>query len=155
MSRANFVGIDMKDLKEIDYPGLVQRVTKQYTNVWSSLSIIDDSVSEPEAIPVIFYRSSDCHLRKQVTFLQCSKKEPVFPDIPRYFGRAASCDAKCIARFVVGTHNLEVERGRFASVPWSERRCPRCRSEYLDTLSCPVDDEHHFMFECEAFAHLS
>ena len=54
----------------------------------------------------------------------------------------------------MGSHNLGVERGRFTRTPRSQRQCTRCSDDYLSSLSCSVDDEHHMLFDCEAFNHL-
>ncbi len=68
--------------------------------------------------------------------------------------RLSHCDIVRTARFKLGSHFLGVEKGRFNKVPWPQRRCTRCCDEHLRSLSCPVDDEVHLVFDCEAFENL-
>lgn len=94
--------------------------------------------------------------RKVVNFATHFKASGVFAPIPEYL----RCDGIPYhnriraARFRLGSHNLEVERGRYNSTPWVLRSCRRCDEVFLDTLDCQVDDEYHMLFECEAFRHL-
>ena len=44
-----------------------------------------------------------------------------------------------------------MEKGRFSREPWSSRTCNRCSADYLAAFDCRVDDEYHFLFQCEAF----
>ena len=62
-----------------------------------------------------------------------------------------------LARFRLSCHKLRVELGRHErpqSTAWSARTCTRCSAAHLASLSCPIDDEHHMIFECEKFSHL-
>jgi hypothetical protein len=60
-------------------------------------------------------------------------------------------EMKQLARFRLGSHSLGVETGRYNRVPWQDRRCARCPAEFLDQLSCAVDDEEHAIFDCVGF----
>jgi hypothetical protein len=60
-------------------------------------------------------------------------------------------EMKQLARFRLGSHSLGVETGRYNRVAWQDRRCSRCPAEYLNQLSCAVDDEEHAIFDCVAF----
>ncbi len=61
---------------------------------------------------------------------------------------------KQVARFRLGAHTLHVDLGRRQDVVWESRTCQRCPQEHLQSLACPVDDEHHCIFDCAAFEHL-
>ena len=52
-----------------------------------------------------------------------------------------------IARIRCGTFPLEIERGRFRSIPLDQRICKVCNS------GC-VEDEKHFLIECERYSSL-
>ena len=45
-----------------------------------------------------------------------------------------------------------METGKFGPTPlmWGERTCST--PEHLLSLDCGVDDEHHLIFDCEAFS---
>lgn len=62
---------------------------------------------------------------------------------------------KLLARFRLGAHALRVETGRRqgGSLLWEARTCSRCPPAHLQSLACPVDDEHHMIFDCIAFEH--
>ena len=67
---------------------------------------------------------------------------------PKYlyfdFPAAATC---LYIRFRLGSHNLQVELGRFQHCrPRADRICERCAQGVLD-------DERHLIFECPAFEH--
>ena len=78
------------------------------------------------------------------------------PGIADYFedNKLSHCDVVRTARFKLGSHFLGAEKGRFNKVPWPQRRCTRCCDEHLSSLKCPVDDEVHLVFDCEAFENL-
>ena len=61
---------------------------------------------------------------------------------------------KQLARFRLGAHTLRVEMGRRQDEVWEARTCQRCSQAHLQSLACPVDDEHHCIFDCAAFEHL-
>ena len=84
------------------------------------------------------------------------KADQVLPQISDYFvdDKLSHGDVVRTARFKLGSHFLGVEKGRFNKVPWPQRLCTRCCDEHLSSLNCPVDDEAHLVFDCEAFEHL-
>ena len=95
--------------------------------------------------------------RKLLTYAKYFRKvDQVLPQISEYFGndKLSHCDVVRTARFKLGSHFLGVEKGRFNKIPWLHRCCTRCCEEHLSTLVCPVDDEMHLVFDCEAFEHL-
>ena len=53
---------------------------------------------------------------------------------------------RCLTRFRLGVHDLEIERGRYARkpLPITERRCKLC-SEWMIQA---VEDEEHFLLHC-------
>ncbi len=74
--------------------------------------------------------------------LNCSHwfKEDLWPSIPSYFSmnNVSSEDVKCNARFRLGSHFLEIEKGLHCSpkVPWKDRICKRCASNKVDDAFC-------------------
>jgi Reverse transcriptase (RNA-dependent DNA polymerase) len=56
-----------------------------------------------------------------------------------------------VARFRLGSHNLEIETGRWRNVQRNLRHCtrPGCPG-----CGCVVDDEYHAFFVCGAFDHI-
>ena len=52
-----------------------------------------------------------------------------------------------LSRFRCGCHGLHVDTGRFVNNPWDDRVCEVCKS------GC-VESEHHFLFDCPAYAHI-
>jgi len=141
---------DMVEGRSIDWNVIDMKLAINYYSFWNSME-------EP------YYRDADVDNRKTRTYFHCfhSKVEEVtntksiFPFCQKYLRHGFSYkDAIRIARFRMGSHNLGVERGRFTRTPWSQRQCTRCSDDYLSSLSCSVDDEHHMLFDCEAFNHL-
>ena len=51
------------------------------------------------------------------------------------------------SRFRCGCHGLHVDTGRFVTTPRDDRVCEVCKS------GC-VENEHHFLFDCPAYAHI-
>ena len=49
-----------------------------------------------------------------------------------------------LAKFRIGNHDLEIERGRHRNVPVNERYCKLCQSE--DRLF--IEDEYHVLLKC-------
>ena len=89
------------------------------------------------------------------------------PRLPRYVSMdgISRHEVRQLARLRTSCHNLELERGRWADVPWSERVCTRCSGQWcqwrqalgpqgwrgdLGAGGRPIDDEFHLLFECEA-----
>ena len=135
----------------IDWEGIDDCLAESYTSLWK----LFDGVQ--------CYRTVDAPMRKSLTYAKCFKSEVkegsgtkcVFSKCQKFYnGGFTPNDVSRIARFRLGSHNLQVERGRFAGVPWNDRCCSRCDSDFLDSLPCPVDDEHHMLFDCQAFNHL-
>ena len=54
---------------------------------------------------------------------------------------------RLISRFRCGCHGLQVDTGRFVNAPRDDRVCEVCKS------GC-VENEHHFLFDCPAYAHI-
>ena len=54
---------------------------------------------------------------------------------------------RLISRFRCGCHGLHVDTGRFVNNPRDDRVCEVCKS------GC-VENEHHFLFDCLAYAHI-
>jgi hypothetical protein len=48
------------------------------------------------------------------------------------------------AKFIIGHHELEIERGRHRNVPVNERYCKLCQSE---NILC-IEDEYHVLLKC-------
>ena len=76
------------------------------------------------------------------------------PPLPAYLSSNLKYDVRRMGRFRLGSHQLEVARGRFSipPVPWGDRTCKRCSAAHLTGLACKVDDEHHMIFDCEALS---
>lgn len=56
---------------------------------------------------------------------------------------------KSMSNFRLGTHNLRVELGRHQRLPYDQRTCLRCGA------GCRlIDNEHHFLFECDSTQNL-
>ncbi len=53
---------------------------------------------------------------------------------------------KCIAKFRVGDHDLEIERGRWKSppIPPDRRYCVHCKPQ--------IEDEMHHLLHCKQYA---
>ena len=49
--------------------------------------------------------------------------------------------------FRVGSHDLEIERGRYSNIPRQNRICTLCNSSSLE-------DEFHFLLNCEFYSEL-
>jgi len=83
--------------------------------------------------------------------LSVFKADGVFSVLPPYFHsrHLRLDDVVCVARFRMGSHSLQVERGRWSHTPWLQRRCTWCQPGFLDGLSCPVDDEFHLLYDCQ------
>ncbi|CAB4039667.1 Hypothetical predicted protein [Paramuricea clavata] len=53
---------------------------------------------------------------------------------------------KCLSRFTVSIHNLQIEIGRYQNIPREERLCEICNSG-------EVENETHFLLFCKAYEH--
>ena len=85
----------------------------------------------------------------------------IFPPLANFYRRGLMHDEVChVSRFRLGSHNLEVERGRYHHIPWQDRICTRCSADFLLSEAflsrnrLAVDDELHAIFDCQAFDHL-
>ena len=58
-----------------------------------------------------------------------------------------SVSPRLMSRFRCGCHGLHIDTGRFVNTPRDDRVCEVCKSE------C-VENEHHFLFDCPAYAHI-
>ena len=54
---------------------------------------------------------------------------------------------RLMSRFRCGCQGLHIDTGRFVNTPRDDRVCEVCKSE------C-VENEHHFLFDCPAYAHI-
>ena len=52
-----------------------------------------------------------------------------------------------LAKFRVGSHDLEIERGRYAKVPANERFCKLC----LTLNDNHIEDEYHVLLKCSFY----
>ena len=52
---------------------------------------------------------------------------------------------------------LQVDTGRFHSqkLVSEDRVCHVCRSSSVTSVTSTVEDEHHFLFECPAYTHIT
>ena len=144
-SSAGDAARDLMSMQPINWAGVCDRVVDSYNAIWRPF----DGVESPRAEAV--------QHRKLLTYAKYFRKEDkAAPRIADYFmdSSLAHCDIVRTARFKLGSHFLGVEKGRFNQVPWPQRRCTRCCDEHLSSLSCPVDDEAHLVFDCEAFENL-
>jgi hypothetical protein len=135
----------LMSMQPINWAGVCDSVVDSYNAVWRPF----DGVESPRAEAV--------EHRKLLTYAKYFRKEDqAVPEIADYFvdSSLSHCDVVRTARFKLGSHFLGVEKGRFNKVPWPQRRCTRCCDEHLRSLSCPVDDEVHLVFDCEAFENL-
>lgn len=55
-----------------------------------------------------------------------------------------------LAKFRIGNHDLEIERGRHNRVPVNERYCKLCRAQNL----LYVEDEYHVLLKCQFYKDL-
>ena len=53
---------------------------------------------------------------------------------------------KCLSRFRVSNHSLQIEIGRYQNIPREERLCPICNSG-------EVESETHLLLSCKAYEH--
>ena len=95
--------------------------------------------------------------RKALTYASCFLQNSVLPNntiLLAYLSNGNIDNVRRFARFRLGSHFLVVETGKFLNPykPWSDRICTRCSADYVETLECGVDDEHHLIFDCEAFS---
>ena len=104
-----------------------------------------------------FVREEEVAHRPRMTYASCFRLPAGPPDealpLPAYLSSHDKHDVRRMAGFRLGSHQLGVARGRFRDppVPWKERICTRCSGDHLAGLACKVDDEHHMIFDCEAF----
>ena len=54
---------------------------------------------------------------------------------------------KCFMSFRISSHKLEIERGRYKTLPVKDRLCKLCNSG-------AVEDEKHFIFNCVLYSSL-
>ena len=68
----------------------------------------------------------------------CTVKDQgvVFPKLPKYQEHAGVPYFNVLrcARFRVGSHHLQVERGRFRRLQWASRVCTRCEPDFFADL---------------------
>lgn len=92
-----------------------------------------------------------CEHRQLATYKSWFKQDDDLDrcNLPRYLCAGLSIPpaaVRSMARFRLGCHGLRVDRGRRARTPYPQRVCLRCNQG--------VDDEHHMLFECQAFDEL-
>ena len=129
----------------VDWGDVDQRVCQLYSSYWEQYRDVHT------------FRAPDAPSRKTLTYSQCFRSEECFPALRDYFHSSSVLPLRAVrsvARFRLGSHNLEVERQKFQGKPYPERCCTRCSPDFLDGLDIKVDDEHHMLFDCEVFAHL-
>ena len=128
----------MTSLDPVDSKEILTKLLERYAAVWEGYEG-KEFLRKPDAA---------CHLLEPSTDLVVRSPLPAYLKSPRRF------EVTNMARFRLGSHSLEVARGRQQQVPWANRTCKRCSPEYLATLECKVDDEFHAIFECEYFESL-
>ena len=113
-------------LRELDISIIVEREKARY---------ISNYLSDHEHSSLQLYRSvhPDYQYAKYLSSVKCYPYR------------------KLISRFRCGCHGLHVDTGRFGrgeeARSREERLCPVC-------LTCSVEDEHHFLFDCPAYCHI-
>ena len=68
-------------------------------------------------------------------------KNEDYLQLPRFEAR------KVITKIRCSDHSLEIEKGRHLIIPREERICKICNSG-------EVENEHHFLIECQSYEHL-
>ncbi len=137
---------DFMRMGEMDNSEVLERVTAHYASFWRPFEEVDS------------WRTDGVLHRKTATYCKLFKGQGVvFPKLPKYQKQAGVPYFNVLrcARFRVGSHHLQVERGRFRRLQWASRVCTRCERAFFANLPEPrVDDEFHMIFECQAFSHL-
>ncbi len=112
-------------LRQLDISIIVEREKARY---------ISNYLSDHEHSSLQLYRS----VHPDYQYAKCLSSVKCYPY------------RKLISRFRCGCHGLHVDTGRFGrgeeARSREERLCPVC-------LSCSVEDEHHFLFDCPAYCH--
>ena len=77
-------------------------------------------------------------LRLYASFKNCFGRETYISVIDNFSVR------KVFTSFRISSHQLEIETGRYRSIPVTDRKCKICNS-------VEVEDEIHFMFHCTKY----
>lgn len=98
-------------------------------------------------------RAEDVNKRRHVAYKCWFKQEDdtQFKHLPWYMKAGFALSSHVVgsmARFRLGSHNLQCVRGAMEGIPYMSRICRRC--EACGDGSRTVDDEHHVLFECAA-----
>lgn len=59
---------------------------------------------------------------------------------------------RAMTRLRTGTNELHIHTGRFDRTPADQRRCRICADEHDEESSAPVEDEKHFLCECDHYS---
>ena len=117
----------------IDEAGALKALCTMYDRVWDGLCRLPREAPDRARLASYFaWFDSGAWLRR-----------------PSYLFFDFSATVTCTyMRFRLGTHNLQVEVGRWHNRrPRSQRLCERCAMHV-------IDDERHLVFECPAFEHI-
>ena len=52
---------------------------------------------------------------------------------------------RCITRYIINSHVLNIESGRYFNIVRNERMCTMCSKK-------SVEDEYHFILECDRYS---
>ena len=83
-----------------------------------------------------------CSTGKLCTY---SKFKTKFGPEPYLFGNLNFANRRSLTRLRISCHRLNIELGRYKSIPRPSRTCLRCSSG-------EIDDEVHFLLKCDAFS---
>jgi hypothetical protein len=97
-----------------------------------------------------WFRSESSKTQSHVQAFRCRPDGFFCDQLAPYLLHVESIPVRIdLARFVTGSHNLEIECGRWSRppVPRENRKCRCCNLNV-------VEDECHFVFECSLYQHL-
>ena len=114
--------------------------------------LINNSITLKPYMHSIKQRIIDQCLQEQNAKICSSSKLSFFQNFYILNNRASyvdklinKCDRSTISKIRLSAHQLAIEKGRYSNVPKSERFCLACNNHVLE-------DEEHFLLQCQAYS---
>ena len=100
-----------------------------YEECWKKINDADDSKT------------------KLKTYLDIYENCEITPETSLSLKDHTRCQQKTLSSYIMSSHNLEIEKGRWSRTPKEERVCKQCTSGSVETLC-------HFLYQCDKFNHI-
>ena len=129
---------------DIKYITHYKNLEKNYENVEQVFTTLNDKFYEDNWKKIIEANDTNTKLK---TYHQIYNNCENLPKYSLSLNSKARKNQKIVSSYIMSSHDLETEKGRWSQIPKEERTCKQCNNDAAETLC-------HFLYRCSKFNHI-